>query len=299
MFLFILGLIVLVVARATNSLPRANFFTRFGRYIGIALILLGILSSCFVQINPGQVGVPTLFGKVQGNVLTEGLSIINPMLDVHDFDVRTQNYTMSGVHDEGEKMGDDAIRVLSADGLEVVIDLTILYRLQAERAPEVLRSIGRDYQDKVVRPITRTKIRDFAAYYDAVSLYSTKRDEFQNRLSEAISKEFAERGLALEGVLIRNSSLPTSVKEAIEQKINAEQESQKMKFVLEKERQEADRKRVEAQGIADYQRILTASLTDKLIQYEQIKAQKELAASPNAKIIIMNGRGNNPLLIGQ
>ena len=225
--------------------------------------------------------------------------MINPAVDVRRFDLRTQNYTMSGVHDEGNQKGDDAIRVLSADGLEVTMDLTILFRIIPEKAPEILRTIGEGYVDVVVRPITRTKIRDFAAYYDAVSLYSTKRDEFQSRLFKAINDEFTTRGLVLEQLLIRNINLPTSVKESIESKINAEQESQKMRFVLDKERQEADRKRVEAQGIADYQRILTASLTDKLLQYEQIKAQKEIATSPNAKVIIMNGKANTPLMLGQ
>jgi regulator of protease activity HflC (stomatin/prohibitin superfamily) len=181
----------------------------------------------------------------------------------------------------------------------VTIDLTILFRVTPDKAPEILRTIGEGYKDVIVRPLTRTKIRDFAAYYDAVSLYSTKRDEFQSRLFKAIEAEFSMRGLVLEQVLIRNINLPASVKEAIESKINAEQESQKMRFVLDKEKQEADRKRVEAQGIADYQHILTSSLTDKLLQYEQIKAQKELANSPNAKVIIMNGRGNAPILLGQ
>jgi regulator of protease activity HflC (stomatin/prohibitin superfamily) len=167
-----------------------------------------------------------------------------------------------------------------------------------DKAPDVLSTIGRDYTDVVVRPITRTKIRDYAAYYDAVSLYSTKRDEFQQRLRKAIEEEFQKRGFVLEDVLIRNINLPESVKTTIESKINAEQESQKMRFVLDKEKQEAERKRVEAQGIADYQRILTSSLTDKLLQYEQIKAQRELATSNNAKVVIMNGKSAN-ILVGQ
>jgi len=137
-------------------------------------------------------------------------------------------------------------------------------------------------------------------YHDAVALYSSKREEFQQKIFQSIDKEFQERGIVLENLLIRNITLPESVRLTIETKINAEQESQKMKFVLEKERQEADRKRVEAQGISDYQRILTSTLTDKLLQYEQIKAQKEIALSPNAKVIIMNGKNNGaPVLIGQ
>jgi regulator of protease activity HflC (stomatin/prohibitin superfamily) len=273
--------------------------SRIANILGPVLVILGLSLACTVQIDPGQVGVQTLFGKVQSGTLTEGLNFINPLVNITHFDTRTQNYTMSALHDEGDKEGDDGIRVLSADGLEVTFDLTVLYRLDANMAAEVLRTIGIDYTEKVVRPITRTKIRDFAANYDAVALYSSKREEFQKRLFEALTKEFQVRGLILEDFLVRNVALPTSVKQAIEAKINAEQESQKMRFVLEKERQEADRKRVEAQGITDYQRILTASLSDKLLQYEQIKAQKELAASPNAKIIVLGNSKNAPILIGQ
>ncbi len=299
MFLIFLGILVFLVGNyIANNNPRLSGGGKVARFIAVGLIILGFLSSCFVQIQTGTVGVQTLFGKIQPKILTEGLNVINPMIEVRDFSIRTQNYTMSSVHDEGDKTGDDAIRVLSSDGLEVIIDLTVLFRMIPDKAPEVLSSIGRNYVDVVVRPITRTKIRDYAAYYDAVSLYSTKRDEFQQRLRKAIEEEFQKRGLIVEDVLIRNINLPESVKTTIESKINAEQESQKMRFVLDKEKQEAERKRVEAQGIADYQRILTSSLTDKLLQYEQIKAQRELALSPNAKVVIMNGK-SAPLMIGQ
>lgn len=300
MFLVFLGIIIwgvlTVIAKAN---PQRAQLSRLGTIIGGVLVLLGLSLACTVQIDPGQVGVQTLFGKVQPGTLTEGLNFINPLINVNLFDTRTQNYTMSAIHDEGDKSGDDGIRVLSADGLEVTFDLTVLYRLDAAMASDVLQKIGVTYTEKVVRPITRTKIRDFAANYDAVSLYSSKREEFQKRLAEALSKEFQVRGLILEDVLVRNVTLPASVKLAIEAKINAEQESQKMRFVLEKEKQEADRKRVEAQGITDYQRILTVSLSDKLLQYEQIKAQKELAASPNAKIIVLGNNKNASILIGQ
>ena len=133
-------------------------------------------------------------------------------------------------------------------------------------------------------------------FYDAVSLYSTKRDEFQQRIFKTIEADFKSRGLVLEQLLIRNINLPASVKATIESKINAEQDAQKMVFVLQKEKQEAERKRVEAQGIADYQRIITSTLTDKQLQYEMIKAQKEIATSSNAKVIIMNGK-NTPLIL--
>jgi regulator of protease activity HflC (stomatin/prohibitin superfamily) len=135
-------------------------------------------------------------------------------------------------------------------------------------------------------------------YYTAVDLYSTKRDEFQTKIFKAIEADFKQRGFMLEQLLVRNISLPATVKASIEEKIKAEQEAQKMEFVLQKEKQEAERKRVEAQGIADYQRIISSGLTDKQLQYEQIKAMKEIATSPNAKTIIM-GKGSPVILDGK
>ncbi|AFK03191.1 band 7 protein [Emticicia oligotrophica DSM 17448] len=298
MFFLTIGVVILLAGFAINT-PSLQFsrFARPLKFIGIFLILLGLTSASIKQIDAGKVGVQTLFGKVQDGTLTSGLNFINPLVDVAEFDTRTQNYTMSGVHDEGSKNGDDAIRVLSSDGLEVVIDLTVLYRVQPEQAPTILKKIGVNYEDVIVRPITRTRIRDISAYYEAVALYSTKRDEFQGRIFKAIEADFKTRGLVLEQLLVRNINLPESVKKTIESKINAEQEAQKMQFVLQKEKQEAERKRVEAQGISDYQRIITTTLTDKQLQYEMIKAQKEIAISPNAKVIIMGSKGNTPVIL--
>ena len=298
MFFVTLGFVILIAGFAINT-PSLTIsrFARPVKIVGIVLIGLGALTASVRQIDAGHVGIVSLFGQISDRTLDPGLSFVNPLASVTDLDVKTQNYTMSGVNDEGQKSGDDAIRVLTADGLEVVIDLTVLYRLLPTEAPRLMRQIGEDYTDKIVRPITRTRIRDNAVYYDAVSLYSTRRDEFQGRIFKAIEKDFKARGLVLEQLLVRNINLPASVKQTIESKINAEQEAQKMQFVLQKERQEAERKRVEAQGIADYQRIMATGLTDKQLQYEQIKAQRELAASPNSKIVIMGGRGNVPLIL--
>ena len=298
MFFLVLGIFALVAGFAINTPALA--FSRYSRpvkVIGVILIVLGLLTSSVRQIDAGQVGVISLFGNVSDRSLNSGLSFVNPLATVTEFDVKTQNYTMSANSDEGQKQGDDAIRVLTADGLEVVIDLTVLYRVVPTDAPKILREIGPDYTDKIVRPITRTRIRDNAVYYDAVALYSTRRDEFQTRIYKTIDTDFKKRGLMLEQLLIRNIDLPASVKKTIESKINAEQDSQKMQFVLTKERQEAERMRVQAQGIADYQKILSTGLSDRQLQYEQIKAQRELAASPNAKIIIMGSRGNVPLIL--
>lgn len=298
MLLIVLGVVIFLLSNYILQIfPRGYEFPKIMKVAGVLIVLLGLSNSCVKQIEAGQVGVQTLFGKTEDKILESGLNLVNPLVQVKIFDIRTQNYTMSSVSTEGDKTGDDAIRVLSADGLEVVIDLTVLYKLIPSEAPNVLKKIGEDYKNVVVRPITRTKIRDNAVYYDAVDLYSKKRDQFQVKIYQSIEKDFKARGLVLEQLLIRNISLPASVKTTIESKINAEQDAQKMTFVLQKEQQEAERKRVEAQGIADYQRIINSQISDKLLQYESIKAQKEIALSPNTKVIIM-GKGDSPVIIG-
>ncbi|SMC56694.1 prohibitin family protein [Pedobacter nyackensis] len=298
MFLIILGVLITIlsyfIGRGDSPLTRFSTLIRAG---GIVIILAGAALSMFKVVGVGQVGVKTLYGKVDNDVLYSGLNFINPLVEVTPFDVKTQNYTMSAVHDEGSKSGDDAIRILTSDGLEVTIDLSVLFSVKPKDAPRILKEIGDDYLDKIVRPIARTAIRDNAVSYEAVALYSTKRQEFQNKIFTTINQSFAKRGLQLEQLLIRNVTLPESVKKTIESKINAEQDAQKMQFVLQKEKQEAERKRVEAQGIADYQRILSTGLSDKQLQYESIQAQKAIALSPNAKIIMM-GNGKNPIILG-
>ncbi len=298
MVLIILGLIIFAVSFALRNLK--DPLPKIGsvlKVVGVCFVVLGFLYSSVVQINAGQVGVKTLFGKVQTDIVTSGLNLVNPLVDIVRFDTKTQNYTMSGVHDEGDKSGDDAIRVLTEDGLEVIIDLSVLYRIIPGDATKIVREIGVDYRDKIVRPITRTRIRDNAVFYNAIDLYSKKRDEFQTRIFKTIENDFKTRGLVLEQLLVRNITLPETVKRSIEEKIKAEQDAQKMTFVLSKEKQEAERKRVEAQGIADYQRIINTGLTSNQLQYEQIKALKEIALSPNSKVIIM-GNDKNPIIIG-
>lgn len=297
MFLIILGILVLILsATVLKNYAALAKYKNIGRLIGLAFISLGIISSAVVQINPGEIGIKILFGNIQNDVLGSGLHFVNPLLEIQKLDVKTQNYTMSGINDEGVKQGDDAIRVLTSDGLEVTIDLTVLYKVVATNAPKLLRETGDDFRDKIVRPITRTKIRDNAVYYQAVDLFGNKRDEFQQRIYKSIEDDFVKRGLMLEQLLVRNITLPNSVKASIESKINAEQDAKKMEFVLLKEKQEAERKRVEAQGIADYQRIINTGLTSQQLQYEQIKAMKELALSSNAKVIVM-GKGNTPIIL--
>lgn len=295
MTLIIIGLIIILLAYGiTKAIPYFRDNKKIIRVSSVVLFFILLLVACVVQVEPGFVGVQKLFGKVSNRSLQSGLNFINPLVKVVMFDVRTENYTMSSIRDEGALQRDDAIHVLSADGLEVVVDLTVLYKVMPSEAPRILKEVGTDYRNVIVRPICRTGIRDNAVYYDAVSLFSSKREEFQDRIVKSIESNFKDRGLMLEQLLVRNITLPQSVKEAIESKINAEQEAQKMTFILQRERQEAERKRVEAQGIADYQRILTSTLTDKLLQYEMIKA---ISTSPNAKVILMTNEKGLPIMV--
>lgn len=298
MALIIIGIIVLVIGIVLRKQQREEIqkLAIGVRILAVIIIIVGVLTSCIKQIDAGQIGVKSMFGKVSDDILTSGLNMVNPLVDVKTVDIKTQNYTMSGVHDEGDQAGDDAIRVLTADGLEVIIDLTVLYRVVGQEAPKIVKETGLDYKDKIVRPLTRTKIRDNAVYFTAIELYSNKRDQFQNRIFKSIEDDFRKRGLVLEQLLVRNITLPNNVKTSIEEKIKAEQDAQKMEFVLQKEKQEAERKRVEAQGIADYQRIMSSGLTDKQLQYEQIQVLKGLVTSPNSKVIVM-GKGNTPIIL--
>lgn len=297
MILLTLGILVIAFGLFLSNDPRFSKNKKPIVYLGLILLISGVFSKCITIIKPGNVGVKVLFGRVfENDILENGMHVINPLMNIEVFNSKTQNYTMSGIHDEGNKEGDDAIKVLSSDGLEITMDLSVLYKVNPKSAPKILKEIGSDYQDVVIRPITRTRIRDNAVFYQAVDLFSARREEFQNRIFKTIQKDFEKRGLILEQLLIRNITLPESVKKSIEAKINAEQESQKMQFVLAKEKQEAERKRVEAQGIADYQKIISVGLSDNQLQFESIKAMKELAKSENSKIIVM-GSGKNSILL--
>ncbi|MCO5947372.1 prohibitin family protein [Mucilaginibacter flavidus] len=298
MLIAILGVIMLVVGIVLKRGPEpGNRFAGTINKVAVLVILIGILLSSVKIIDPGKVGVQTLFGKVQDGILESGLHVINPFVDVTTFSIQTENYTMSAKTGEGAIQGDDAIRVLSSDGLEVTIDLSVLYKVIPSKAPYIYQNIGVNYEDKIVRPVTRTSIRDNAVNYVAVDLYSTKREEFQFKINKSITDNFAKNGLSIQQILVRNITLPATVRASIESKIQAEQEAQKMQFVLQKERQEADRKRVEAQGIADYQKILATGLTDKQLQYQSILAQRDIALSPNTKIIFIGGKGGNPIML--
>lgn len=256
------------------------------KIICIVLIFVLFILSAIVQIGPGEVGVPILFGSVQENTLTSGLNIVNPLVTVEVLDVKTQAYTMSSVNDEGSQTRDDAITTLSSDGLSLKLDLTVWYRVSSSEAPNLIRTIGTDYLDKIVRPAARTAIRDVSVKYVATDIYSSKRDDFVTDITKNLENSFQGRGIILEKVLLRNVELPDKVRAAIDEKISAEQRAQQMVYVLQKEKQEAERKRVEAEGIAQAQRIISNTINPQYLQWKYIEALKEMITSQNHTIVV-------------
>ncbi len=287
---FVILLIVLVVLSIVKKQSAVN--PQGAQSINIARIIIviamaGVLAtSCLVQIGPGEVGVPILFGSVQDNTLKSGLNIVNPLVEVEKLDTKIQTYTMSGVKDEGAVKGDDAITTLSSDGLSLKLDVSVWFKLSENDAPNLIRTIGTDYVEKIVRPATRTALRDVSVMFNATDIYSTKRDDFINEITKNLEKSFEGKGIILEKVLLRNVELPEKVKEAINEKIAAEQRAQQMVYVLQKEKQEAERKKVEASGIAEAQKIISNTINTQYLQWKYIETLKDLMNSKNNTIVI-------------
>jgi regulator of protease activity HflC (stomatin/prohibitin superfamily) len=288
LLLSILGLVVVLL---TASIPRAPSL-RIVPWIFWGAAALAALSSLAKIVPPGYTGVQVLFGRVLETPLSSGLHLLNPFVGVELLEVRTRNYTMSSVADEGQKRGDDSIAVITADGLTVKLDATILYSLQEARCPEIFKNIGMDVEERIVRGEIRTALRDAAASLSATELYTVKREAFVAQISETLKAAFEKRGILLEQVLLRNVVLPEQITRAINEKIAADQESQKMIFVLQRERQEADRKRIEAEGQAKAQQIVSQSLTPQILEYQRIQALREIGAKGN---MIITG-GGTPLI---
>jgi len=255
--------------------------------LGVGLVLL--VGSMAVVVPAGQAGVMVIFGKVQQEALPSGLHFINPLATVETMEVRTRNYTMSNSADEGQKKGDDSIQVITSDGLTVKLDATIFYSLQQALVPKIYKEIGLDVEEKIVRSEIRASMRDAAANLTATELYTSKRQNFVDQVSKTLKASFESRGITMEQMLLRNVILPDQITKAINDKIAADQDAQKMTFVLQKEKQEAERKRIEAEGQAKAQQIVSASLTPQIIEYQRIQALRAIGDKGNLIITPMGG----------
>ena len=241
----------------------------------IAVIILVILINMIVIIPAGQTGVYHLFGKVKDKEIQSGIHLINPLANIEKMSIRTEQYTMSIVPHEGERIGDDSIDALTKEGLKVTLDLSVLYHLIEDQASDVYKNIGLEYPEKIIRPEVRNAIREVIALYEAKDIYSEKRQEAADKILEALKNDIEPRGVVIETVLLRNVILPPLLTNAIEEKLTAEQEAQKYDFVLQREEKEAERKRIEAEGQRDAQQIINQSLSNQYLQYLYIRELKD------------------------
>jgi len=253
-----------------------NFRSRLKTAVGsigivIVVILVMVALRSIVVIDAGEVGVVTLFGKVRDESLRSGLQTKNPFANVKKMNIRTQEYTMSGITSEGEIEGDDSIKALASDGASVWLDVTVFYHLKSDEAPTVYKELGLEYNQKIIRPEIRSAIREVVAQYAVNQIYSIKRDEVQTKILENLKVSLKERGIEVEDVLLRNVTLSQQLFEAIELKLTAQQEAQKKDFEIEAEKKEAERKVIEAQGQRDAQNEINKTLSNKFLNYLYIK----------------------------
>jgi prohibitin 1 len=258
------------------------------RRSGLALLLLVVLgvtaASSVACVRTGHVGVVTLFGRVTGQTMGEGIHLVNPLARVHELTIKTQEIK-------------ERTSVPSKEGLIMGLEASVLYHLDPSRAAEVFQKIGENYDDVLLVPNFRSSIRAVTASNTASALYSDSREAIARQILSDLRANVETRGISVETVLLRDLQLPETLKHAIEAKQQAQQEAQRMEFVLQKEKQEAERKRVEASGIKDFQDIVTQGISEKLLEWKGIEATIELARSSNAKVVVVgNSKTGLPLI---
>ncbi|PYT72344.1 MAG: membrane protease subunit, stomatin/prohibitin [Acidobacteria bacterium] len=246
---------------------------------------LGSIRKRTTSIPTGNVGVLTLFGKVTGETLSEGIHLVNPLKSVQKLSIQTQSVKESA-------------NVPSNEGLILALDTSLLFHLYKNMAAQVYQTIGENYGEKIVEPTLRAAIRASTSSHTANALYTNARELVQQQIQDELTKQLAPRGMIVENVLLRDVQLPAMLKGSIEAKQQAEQDALRMNFILQKEKQEAERKRIEAQGIADFQRIVATGISAQLLEWKGIEATEKLATSPNAKVVIVGNTKNGlPLVL--
>ena len=271
-----------------GSIPQMPSFRGGGARIlrwAIAILIVLLLFWSTTSIPTGNVGVLTLFGRVTGETLSEGIHLINPLKSVQKLSVQTQSVKESA-------------NVPSNEGLILALDTSLLFRLDKSKAAYVFQTVGDNYAEKIVEPTLRAAIRASTSAHSANALYTNARELVQQQIQDELTTQLAPRGVIVENVLLRDVQLPAMLKGSIEAKQQAEQDALRMSFILQKEKQEAERKRIEAQGIADFQKIVAQGISTQLLEWKGIEATEKLATSSNAKIVIVgNPKNGLPLVL--
>jgi len=273
LIILVLGFIVGVVftqTTRTGSVRPVVITTLIG-------LIIGIFFSMVRVVPAGHVGVIDFFGRVSPRALPSGINLVNPLARVINLSVRTQ--------EDKETMS-----VPSKEGLNVALDVSVLYRLDPSKAVDIYKTIGTEYKEVILLPQYRAAARGVTVAHEAKALYTSEREMLAQAIFDSLKSLIGDRGVIIERVLLRAISLPTTVSSAIEQKLKAEQEAERMKFVLQRETQEAERKRVEAAGIRDAQTIINESLTSQYLHYLWINTLNE-----NPNVIYVATEANMPL----
>ena len=284
MSLVLLGvLIALALVVLGRNVPQLQKYPQVRWFLAILVIVGTVTVSTAKVVPPGNVGVLVLLGKVYGTI-PEGVHLVNPLASMELMSVRTKE-----VFEHAEAP--------SKEGLNVVLEVSCLYHLMPNKADQVYRDIGPNYENIVVKPQFRAAIRDNTVKHESKALYTSGREVITQEIYKELVSDLKPRGIAVEKILLRRIQLPQQVVEAINSKLAADQEAQRMQFVLAKERQEAERKRIEAQGIQDFQKIVAQGLTEQVLRWKGIEATRLLAESSNSKTIIIGGRDGLPLIL--
>ncbi len=283
----VLGLVAWRAARRKYAQERNPMHRTSGLIAGAVafVFLLVAISRVFTVVPAGNVGVVDLFGNVSDVTLKSGINVVNPLARVIVFSVKTQEIK-------------EAMEVPSKEGLSVQLEVSALFHLNPEQAAEVYKTIGENYIQIILEPNFRSVTRGVTAGYDARALYTSERELLAQTIHKDLQRIVEPRGINVESTPLRRVGLPVGLTQAIEEKLRSEQESQRMQFILAKERQEADRKRIEAQGISDFQTIVSKGISEQLLRWKGIEATEKLAASTNSKVVVIGaGKDGLPLIL--
>jgi len=286
--LFLIALIAIVVAFFVykNAKSRLNKSESTFALMGIAVAVAIAVSQFWTIIPAGHTGVIDFLGNVSDETLKPGVSLVNPMAKVEKMSIKTQELK-------------ELMSVPSKEGLSVNLEISLLFKLNSDMANEIYKTVGPEYAEIILVPQFRSVVRGVTARYEAKALYTASREQLAREILDELEKLVGPRGITVEQAPLRQIQLPARLTKSIEEKLQAEQESQRMAFILQKEEQEADRKRIEAKGIADFQDIVTIGITDKLLKWKGIEATEKLASSPNSKVIVIgSGKDGLPLILG-
>ncbi|HMF96698.1 MAG TPA: prohibitin family protein [Vicinamibacterales bacterium] len=263
----------------------------FGAVAIFVLVLFGLIlfavGGPFRTVPAGHVGIKDFFGSVSSSTLPPGINMVMPLTSVVKMSVQTQEIK-------------EVAEVPSQEGLILSLETSLLFQLDPTRAADIYRTVGSNYVGTIVEPQFRSAIREVTASYEAKALYSAERDKIANEIFTLFRRLAGERGIQVQQVLLRRIGLPPVVANAIQEKLRREQEAEQMKFVLQKEQQEAERKRIEAQGIADFQRIVAQGISAQLLEWKGIEATEKLAGSTNTKVVVIgNSKTGLPVIFGE